>query len=129
MAVLGCSTKDNTDVIAIGNGLMGAKEKTLASILQYTHMKTISKKKCSLHIPVGAFRKGVICANGEENQSVCHGDAGAPLIESKSQRLVGVASFSSALHGCGQGAQNFAYIPEFIQWIESIAGVTCKKDD
>lgn len=99
---LACSSSANVDVFAIGNGSMHPKEKNVASTLQYAHMKTISNIKCSIFVPKAASRKSVICAQGEEKQSICHGDSGGPLIGSN---LIGITSFSSAHFGCNGAPQ------------------------
>lgn len=126
---LACSSNIGVDVIVMGNGLLHAKSKDIAPTLQYVHMKTISKKQCFPYMPITAFRKTVICAKGEENQSICDGDGGSPLIEAASQNLVGIAAFRSKDYSCDSGAPNaFTHVSLYLPWIEQITGVTCKKD-
>lgn len=99
---LSCDAAYNVDVTAIGNGLMHTNDKDLAPILQYAPMKTVSLLKCLPFFPIIAFRKSVICSKGAEKQSVFNGDSGGPLIQTKSQNLVGITSFGSAF-GCEVG--------------------------
>lgn len=99
---LGCTSSNNVEAVAIGNGLMHSKDKDLAPILQYAHLKTISLLQCVPFFPIVAFRKSVICSKGLQKQSVCNGDSGGPLIEAKSQNLIGITSFGSAF-GCELG--------------------------
>lgn len=112
--------------MAIGNGVMNLKKKAFASTLQYAHMKTVSKVKCFPFLPIMALNKGIICSEGEEKQSICKGDTGGALIDTKNQTLVGISS-SVSKFGCGSAPQAFTHVPEFIQWIETTADVTCKK--
>lgn len=122
---LACSsTNNNVNVIAIGNGLVHTKADDIAPILQYASMRTVSKERCSQYIPIPPFRKSIICAKGIENQSVCRGDSGGPLIDASNLNLVGIASFGSHLNNCN-GPQSFTHVPKYIQWIEDIAGVAC----
>lgn len=99
---LGCTSDNNVDAVAIGNGLMHTKDKDLAPILQYAQLKTVSLLQCLPFFPIIAFRKSVICVKGLERQSVCNGDSGGPLIEASSKNLIGVTSFGSAF-GCELG--------------------------
>lgn len=123
------------DVIAIGNGsihptaedVASKWTKNIAPILQFAHMKTLSKNKCFLHHPIVAFRKSIICTKGKEEQSVCRGDLGSPLIDAKSQKLVGISSFGSHLNKCNGTPQLFTHAPEYIEWIGKMTGVACKK--
>lgn len=119
---LACSTSNDSNVIAIGNGLMNSKEKTLAPTLQFAHMKTVSKLKCAPFHPIAAFRDSIICAQGDKKQSICKGDDGGPLIDSKSLSLLGISLDGS----CGGTPQIFIRLPKFIQWIEATTGITCR---
>lgn len=99
---LGCTSSNNVEAVAIGNGLMHSSDKDLAPILQYANLKTISLLKCVPFFPIIAFRKSVLCVKGLEKESVCNGDSGGPLIEAQSKNLIGVTSFGSAF-GCELG--------------------------
>lgn len=99
---LACSSNNNLDVIAIGNGRISQNE-SIPRVLQYANMKTFTKNKCFIYLPNVAFRSGMICAKGDDNQSICNGDSGGPLVETKSQKLVGISSFGSRLFGCTYG--------------------------
>lgn len=111
---LACSSSNDVDVIAIGNGLTNENaDEDVAPVLQYALMKTISKFKCFPYLPVVAFRKSIICSMGNEMQSICQGDSGGPLIETQSRHLVGITSFGSyhfgCMHGAPQGFKSLAY--------------------
>lgn len=122
-ANLACpSSKKYTDMIAIGNGLLPTNAEYIAPTLQYAHMKRVSKKTCFLYVPTVAFRKGIICAEGKENESICN--SGGPLMDASSQNLVGISSFRS-LYGCGDKPQAFTRTSKYLQWIEETTGVTC----
>lgn len=99
---LACTSSNNVNAVAIGNGLMHSNDKELAPILQYADLKTVSMLQCVPFFPIIAFRKSVICSKGVQKQSVCNGDSGGPLIEAKSRNLIGVTSFGSAF-GCEMG--------------------------
>lgn len=147
---LGCTSNNNVDAVAIGNGLMHTKDKDLAPILQYAQLKTVSLLQCLPFFPIIAFRKSVICVKGLERQSVCNGDSGGPLIEANSKNLIGVTSFGSAF-GCELGMPQgkkkfkikvveillqltnhhiftgFTRISSYLPWIEEVTGIGCKK--
>lgn len=123
---LACTSNNDVDVIAIGNGIMDSKIKELAPILQYVHLKTVSLTTCVPYFPIIAFRKTVICSKGDGKRSICNGDSGGPLIEATSRNLIGVSSFGSAL-GCGTAPQGFTRVTEYLKWIEEVTSITCKK--
>lgn len=124
---LGCTSSNNVDAVAIGNGLMHTGDKDLAPILQYAPLKTISLLRCVIFYPIVAFRKSIICSKGEQKQSICNGDSGGPLIEAKSRNLIGISSFGSAF-GCEIGLpQGFTRVSAFLPWIKEVTGVECKK--
>lgn len=126
---LACSSSNYADVIAIGNGLLRGKAKDLAPILQYVHLKTVSKIECSTYFPINALHKSIICAEGYGKKSICKGDLGGPLVIEDSEKLIGISSFVSSWYGCERGApMAFSNIPEYLSWIEKITGVTCKND-
>lgn len=107
---------------------MSSNDECLASTLQYTHMKTVSKNKCFLYLPTVAFRKSVICAVGTHKQSICSGDIGGPLIEITNQHLVGISSYRSTLFGCDSGApQAYTRISEYAKWVKKVTGISCQK--
>lgn len=87
------SNKDSLDVIVVGNGHMSPEHQTIASILQWTTMKTISYRECLREFPFLLFRKSVVCVRGEQKESACHGDSGGPLVDNIG--LIGLASFVS----------------------------------
>lgn len=91
---LACAANKNLlDVIVVGNGLMNAEHETIAPILQWTHLKTLSYGQCLREFPFLLFRKSVVCARGEHKESACFGDSGGPLFANDT--LIGLASFVS----------------------------------
>lgn len=129
-AKLACSPTDtNVEVIAIGNGLMHPKAQDITPTLQYVQMKTIAKRKCFLYHPIFAYRRSILCTQGEDEHSVCRGDGGGPLIDAKSQNLVGIASFGSHLNKCNGAPQPFTHVPDYIEWIDNTTGLdVCNKE-
>lgn len=127
---LACSSDIDVDVMTMGNGRTHSEDERLAPTLKYIHMKTIRKRKCFPFMPILAFHKNLICANGEQKQSVCDGDGGGALVETKSQYLIGIALSVPRELECNRGApQTFTNVatPEHLKWIEKITNITCKK--
>lgn len=126
-AHLACSSSNNADVVAIGNGLLREKAKDLAPSLQFVHLETISKSECATYFPINALHKSIICAEGLGKRSICKGDLGGALIDEDSAKLIGISSFVSSWYGCERGApQAFTNVPEYLSWIEMVTNVTCK---
>lgn len=123
---LACSSTSGMDVIAIGNGITKDTDKTIAPILQYTQLQTITMVECVLDFPVIIFRKSVICARGAQQRSVCRGDSGGPLVTADTGALVGISSFVNFL-GCEAGnPQGFTRVASHLEWIQEVTGITCK---
>ena len=64
-----------------------------------------------------------ICAGDEDGgESICHGDSGGPLVpvtrDGDTAVVIGIASWSS----CGENGYPgvFAYVPNFIEWIQPL---------
>lgn len=114
---LACKSKNNVDVIAIGNGLIHPKHDGMPWILQYTYMKTLPKVKCFPYLPIVAFRDGIICAHGDDKQSICDGDSGGSLMEARSRKLIGITSFSSTFFGCNGFPQGNVFNAFFLNAI------------
>lgn len=92
---LACESIEKKNVIVIGNGFMNTEHKISAPILQWTNLKTISYAECLRQYPFLLFRRSVICARGDQNESTCQGDSGGPLVADKTHILLGVTSFGS----------------------------------
>lgn len=71
-----------------------------------------------------------ICAKGEENASICGGDAGDPLMvkSGKDSYQIGIAAWG-AMSGCELGfPQVFMRVPSYMDWLEEntdILGCSC----
>lgn len=123
---IACLSTNGMDVIVIGNGLTKDNDRTIAPILQYTELKTISMMSCLKSFPFLIFRQSVICAKGEEHRSACRGDSGGPLV-TPDKSLIGLTSFGS-VWGCeAGGTQVFTRISKYQTWIKEMTGVECKK--
>lgn len=122
---LACSSTSGMDVVAIGNGITKNTDKTIAPILQYTELKTITMLQCVIDYPILLFRKSVICAEGVQQRSVCRGDSGGPLVTADSNKLVGISSFVN-IQGCELGIpQGFTRVASHLEWIKEVTGVEC----
>lgn len=132
---LACKVNNDQDVIAIGNGKMRSKAKgkskteSVQSPLHYTQLKTISQLKCFRQLPIIAFRSSIVCANGEQKQSICIGHSGSPLVDRETKDLVGISSFGLSLFGCQRDvSQGFTRVSPYLPWIEKVTGITCRKN-
>lgn len=122
---IACSSTNDMDVVVIGNGLRKNNDRTIAPILQYTELKTISMMSCLKSFPFLIFRKSVVCAKGEGHKSACRGDSGGPLV-TPNKSLIGLTSFGSP-KGCEAGStQVFTRISQYQDWIKEMTGVGCK---
>lgn len=122
---LACSSRNNMDVIAIGNGMMHDGIRKLAPTLQYTSLKTVSKLKCLPFFPPQMLlRRNVICVKGKQRRSVCNGDSGGPLVSAEKQGLIGLTSFGSAF-GCElHMPQGFTRVSSHLKWIQQVTGIS-----
>lgn len=120
---LACESSAGLAVTAIGNGITDTNSKTLAPILQYTTLKTISKYECILDYPFLAFRNSVICVKGEQQRSACRGDSGGPLVSQENGALIGATSFGSL--SCNLGyPQGYTNLPIYLSWIKEVTGIS-----
>lgn len=124
---LACDAAGNFDAIAIGNGLNNTDD-SVAPILRYTHLKTVSGLKCFREFKFRFSSNEAICAIGEGKRSVCGRDLGGPLVAAESNALVGITSLRS-FDGCDLGKpQGFTRVSNHLQWIEEVTGVqNCKQ--
>ena len=88
-----CKIADNTDVIAMGNGVTSA-DSNISRKLRFTQLKTMSINSCRYEFPIVLLRTSVICAKDKDQSAsaVCFGDSGSPLV-TVDGTLVGVTSF------------------------------------
>ncbi|XP_055323342.1 transmembrane protease serine 9-like [Sitodiplosis mosellana] len=118
-----CKIPEKTESIAIGNGAINDKS-GLSPQLQYAILKTAPLKVCRKVYPLLFWRKSVICAsNGLQQQSICRGDSGGPLISRSNHTLIGLSSFVR-LEGCETGLpQGFTNIHSYFEWIRQVTGL------
>lgn len=115
------------DVIATGNGLTRNKSQQVPRILQYTKLRTISMLRCWREYMFLIFRNSVVCASGEDQQSVCKGDSGGPLVTADKGKLIGITSFVRS-EGCDEGIpQGFTRVSSYLKWIKAETGISCQK--
>lgn len=105
---------ENQSVIAIGWGL----KYTQSSTLQWAPLNIVNNLNCA-KFQINMLDTN-ICAEVENEQSVCTGDSGGPLVlESDNRTLVGVTSFGNII-GCHFGIpQAFSRITSYVDWITS----------
>lgn len=115
-----CSVPEDLDLIAVGNGYIESGTTDLASTLQYTTLTVTSQDRCK-----EIFRfidvDHVFCAEGYENEAICTGDSGGPMIHPIQYTLFGITSFS--VTDCPPGIpQGFTNIFPYSQWIKAVTG-------
>lgn len=105
---------DNQNVISIGWGLAH----TQSSTLQWALLNVVDNLNCA-KFKIN-MQDTTMCAQVEDEQSVCSGDSGAPLVlQSDNRTLVGVTSFGNFV-GCHFGIpQPFNRITSYLDWIRS----------
>lgn len=88
-----CKSTENIDVLTMGNGAT-SDSTSLSTKLNFAFLKTISPSECHSTFPISSKRKTIICAQNTINdQSICRGDSGAPLVTRSDGILIGVSSF------------------------------------
>lgn len=89
-----CFTQTDVDVIAVGHGKTGDKS-DVSLRLKYAHLKVIPLTDCARLYPDKIVSGSYICAKSStnDNQSVCGGDSGGPLITKSDKRLIGISAF------------------------------------
>lgn len=117
-----CDYEEPTNVTAIGNGgIEGAAETDdrVSPILQWTTLKSVSIDKCRDSFPY-ISRRTAICAMGENRSGVSLGDSGGPLVSTKTNKLLGITSFSHQDNG---HPQVFTKVQAFRKWITQITKI------
>lgn len=112
----------NSVVIASGWGLTSTNGKH-ATQLQWAPLRIINNNECANYYNL-MIRSSVICAQGNQKESVCNGDSGGPLVlQSDNRTLIGVTSFGHDF-GCHLGIpQIFTRITSHKQWIKEVTGI------
>lgn len=88
-----CNAPELAEGIAVGNGAIGDYS-GISKQLHYAILTTDPMKVCRKVYPFLYWRKSVICAsNGLQQQSICRGDSGGPLISRQNRTLIGVSCF------------------------------------
>lgn len=114
--------RPNTTLTAVGFGLQNTTDTSLAPILQYASVQTISQLQCARTFPFLLFRSSVVCTVGSNFESPCNGDSGGPLIRPNPRdpqaapSLVGLTSFGTGECHTGQPAA-YTRVSSFVEWI------------
>ncbi|XP_037938182.1 brachyurin-like [Teleopsis dalmanni] len=109
-------------VVASGWGAAGEMQNS--DEMQYTELKVISNAACAEQYDV--ITKGVICAKGLKDETVCTGDSGGPLVLKGTQMVVGITSFGPA-DGCETNiAGGFTRVTYYLEWIQAKIGAANK---
>lgn len=103
------------DVFAMGFGLVN--DKVFPHNLQYASFKTIPLNECAPVKPNLIPKDSLICAKDVQSR-LCLGDAGNPLVNSYTGKLMGIAV--STWGDCEIGPQSFTGINAYIDWINRI---------
>lgn len=88
-----CKSTENIDALTMGNGAT-SESISISSKLNFAFLKTLSPSACHSTFPILSKRKSIICAQNTINdQSICRGDSGSPLVTRSDGILIGVSSF------------------------------------
>lgn len=112
------------NVLASGWGRKYTQASNHASILQWARLFVISNEVCMRSLSPLSVRDTVICAQGENSESVCAGDSGGPLVlEQDGRTIIGVTSFGH-INGCHLGhPQGFTRVTSYVSWIRQHTGI------
>jgi secreted trypsin-like serine protease len=96
--------------------------------LKFVELNIISNSECAAYY--GPLKSDTLCVDSNGGaESTCNGDSGGPLVITEADGLpteVGITSFVSSL-GCESGGPaGFARVTEFLDWLETNAGVTIR---
>jgi len=112
----------DVNVTASGFGLMNTTDTSLAPVLQFATMTTITNRECRSVFGFLLIRRTVICARGPRAESTCNGDSGGPLVRTSDNTLVGITSFGSA-KGCHLGyPSGYTRVIPYLPWISEVTG-------
>lgn len=112
---------ETTTLTTVGFGLRNTTDTTLAPVLQYAHVQSISHLKCVKSFPFILYRRSLVCTVGLALESPCNGDSGGPLVRPNVEypgapTLVGLTSFASNECHVGRPAV-FTRVSQYTQWI------------
>lgn len=125
-----CEFVENMIVYTVGNGFISMHRPELATILQWTQLKTIPLARCRMYYKLhkSAFPgQPTICAENASGSSPHYGDVGSPLVHRSSRMLVGVLNYhhdSDYGKGC---PMVFHHIGFHYEWISNITGIEMPK--
>jgi secreted trypsin-like serine protease len=128
---------NDDEIIVAGWGYV--RDHTPAHILQYTKMKLINMTECIKYQShyIETITKDHICMKKIAGM-VCDGDSGAALVSTKTQKIIGIASFcKDAENGvdmhfndCKSNVPNVATrVSSYIDWISAKTGIDFNKPD
>ncbi|XP_014213400.1 chymotrypsin-2 [Copidosoma floridanum] len=109
--------ENNYPAVVSGWGLVkgGGTSADLPDELQYLNTFLLSRWACSKKTLFPMFSSSKICAFTKQNQGVCNGDSGGPLMADGN--LVGVVSYG--IMGCALGLPDFyTRVYSYLDWIE-----------
>lgn len=105
-----CEVNENVTALIMGNGLTSSTQMSLSEVLKFAFLNTTKRSECLKPFEIPLYARSIICAIGDEQQSICEGDSGSPLVRARDNVLIGVASFGPD-DGCDSGeAQGFKII-------------------
>lgn len=108
--------------VASGFGLQNTSAPSIAPVLQWAHLNTISNLECYRSFGFLVARTSVICAVGRQGESACNGDSGGPLITEDGVQI-GLTSFGSG-EGCHRGFPSvFTRVTRYLDWISEVTGI------
>ncbi|RZC40182.1 Trypsin domain containing protein, partial [Asbolus verrucosus] len=114
----------SVNAVAVGWGLTSNDAGTVSNNLYYVQVTTISNSECK-KIYADFVKDTMICAKGTNNEGICEGDSGGPLIQITNEGksvLIGISSFYSA-SGCEtEHPSGFTRTYDYIDWIKSVTG-------
>ncbi|XP_043233050.1 venom protease-like [Amphibalanus amphitrite] len=115
---------------------------SLSNKLQEIHISGVSAKTCYkkylkrypgldklLNFPGGFMIDTKLCTKPGDGQGICEGDSGAPLVDRKRFKLVGIASATVGICGYSELPELFTRVSAYLGWIRkhaSIPGVKTK---
>lgn len=89
-----CDSTEGIDTLVMGTGATSNSVSAFNPQLSFACLQTISASECQNTFPFFSTRKSVICAqNSVNNQSICNGDSGGPMVTKSDGILIAVSAF------------------------------------